>query len=177
MSTETPTRLVHALVFEDPQQTLDAVTTLRARGVEVQDVHTPFAVHGMDEALGLRETRLPYATLVGGICGLGLALGFQIWTHTIDWPHNIGGKTDLAFPALVPVSFELTVLLASIATLVALLFAAKLRPFKRPKQPTPRVTDDQFVVLVVDPDGESAPRLRALWAALEPTEVIEGWEG
>lgn len=170
---------IHALVFDDPRETLEAVKTLRARDVAVRDVFSPFPVHGLSEALGLKPTRLPYATLVGGICGAAIALSFQIWTHTVSWPLNIGGKTDLALPALIPVAFELTVLLAAFGTLFALLFSNRLRPTwsgaRREEQPLPGVTDDKFVVLIEDNDPPESNRLRALWSALEPSEVIESW--
>ena len=167
------------MVFDDPDQTLDAVTTLRARGYEIDDVHTPFPVHGMDEAMGLRETRLAYASLIGGAAGLSIALFVQIWTHSVSWPLNVGGKSMIALPALIPVSFELTVLLSGIATVVGLLWACRLRPRKDiPKsQPHIRVNDDRFVVLVIEKDGGFVPeRFRTLCAALDPEEVIESWK-
>lgn len=170
---------IHALVFNEPHEAVEAVTTLRSRGFEIEDVHSPFPIHGIDEALGFKETNLPWATLVGGFVGGGLAMWFQIYTHTMDWPHNIGGKTDLALPALIPVSFELTVLFAAFFTLFALLIRQRLKPSFRSgtpkKQPIPRVTDDAFVVLVRNSDPEEHQRLKALWSALEPAEVIEKW--
>lgn len=172
-----PLGRIHTLVFDGPEQTLEAVRRLRGDGFEVADVHTPFPVHGMDEALGLRPTRLGMATLVGGIAGGSLKLLFQSWVHVVDWPYNIGGKPDLAFPALVPVTFEITVLFAAFATLGALFVGRRLYPrFKVPSQPHPGVTDDRFVVLVLENDaGFSLARFKALCAALGPHEVHEGW--
>jgi hypothetical protein len=169
---------VHVLVFDAPEPTLGAVGRLRQAGFEVADVHSPFPLHGAEEALGLRPTRLALATLVGGLLGgLGKLL-FQGWVHVVDWPMNIGGKPDVALPALVPVTFELTVLGAAFATLGAFLFRRRLFPrlAAMPRLPDPRVTDDRFAVLVVERDGSfSAERFHALCSALHPLEVVEGW--
>src|SRR5512141_2376951 len=138
-------RRLHALVFAEPGPTLSAVKRLRAAGVEVHDVYSPFALHGVDAALGLRPSRLGKATLVGGLFGGVSAFAFQIWTHAIDWPLFIGGKTPLALPAQVPVSFELTVLFAAFATVGGLVVTRRLfprlnsAPFEA-AQPDPRVT-------------------------------------
>ena len=176
----TERRRIHAVVLDDPEQTLTVVRTLRASGFDVADVHTPFAVHGLDEALGIKETRLPWATFVGGLTGCALAFGFQVWTHAVDWPLNIGGKTNVAWPALIPVTFEVTVLLAAIATVGALLFTGRLFPSlggRTPKyQPDARVTDDRFVVLVAENDAAfSEHQFRSLCNELDVQEIVEGW--
>src|SRR5512138_1395312 len=98
------------------------------------------------------------ATLAGGLLGGAAAFGFQIWTHAIDWPLTIGGKSPLALPAQVPVSFELTVLFAAFATVGGLLLRRRLFPrvgkeALPPGQPDPRITDDLFVLLVLERDG------------------------
>lgn len=172
-------RRIHTMAFDDPSRALAAVRALRADGFEVDDVHTPYAVHGMDEALGLPETRLGLATLAGGLLGAGVAFGFQFWTHAVDWPLVIGGKSPLALPAQIPVSFELTILFAAFATVGT--FLARRRLFPRiavtpPSQPGPGVTDDRFVVLVVERDAGFRPaRLRELARELGPVETVEGW--
>jgi hypothetical protein len=173
-------RRIHSLVFETPGATLAAVKALRAEGFEVHDVYSPFAIHGVDEALGLRPSRLGVATLLGGLLGGGAAFAFQIWTHAIDWPLFIGGKTPLALPAQVPVSFELTVLFAAFATVGTLVVTRRLFPRLSPElvaQPDPRVTDDRFVVLVVERDATFSPaRFRQVASALHPTAVREAWK-
>lgn len=174
-----PRMRVHTLVFDDPERALAAVKALRAEGFEVDDVHTPYAVHGMAEALGLPESRLGLATLAGGLAGCGIAFGFQIWTHAIDWPLFIGGKSPLALPAQVPVSFELTILFAAFATVGALLVRRRLFPrlaTAPPGQPCPAVTDDRFVILVVERDGGFRPsRLREMARSLGSIDFVEGW--
>ena len=171
--------LVHAVSFRDALEALEAVRRLRALGYEVRDVHSPFPVHGMDEALGLRPSRLGQVTFAGGLLGGTVAFGFQIWTHAVDWPLVIGGKSPLALPAQVPVSFELTVLFAALFTVFGLLVRRRLFPRidSRPAdQPHPRVTDDRFVVLVVERDGTfSRARFLSLVVGLGAFEVSESW--
>ncbi len=111
---------LHALVLTGPEETVEAVKRLKRDGFTVFDVHTPFPVHEIAEAMELRPSGLSRATLAGGVAGLTLGLGFQAWTSVVDWPMNIGGKSDLALPALVPVTFELGILFAAIATVVGL---------------------------------------------------------
>jgi len=168
------------LVFDEPEATVAAVRQLRGGGFEVADVHSPFPLHGAEEALGLPPTRIALATLIGGLAGGLGKLGFQGWVHVVDWPMNIGGKPDTALPALVPVTFELTVLVAAFATLGALFLRRRLFPrivpAPAPRQPHPRVTDDRFAVLVVERDGAFSPdRFRLLCDSLRPVDVVESW--
>lgn len=171
---------VHMLVFDEPHATVAAVRRLRSEGFDVADVHSPFPLHGADEALGLPPTRIALATLIGGLIGGIGKLAFQGWVHVVDWPMNIGGKPDTALPALVPVTFELTVLVAAFATLGTLFLRRRLFPrlvpAPAPRQPHPRVTDDRFAVLVIERDASFAPdRFRRLVEALGPVELVEDW--
>lgn len=172
-------RRLHAVAFDDPHRTLEAVKALREAGFEVHDVHAPFPVHGIEEALGLPPSRLGRTALAGGLLGAVVAFGLQVWTHAFDWPLVIGGKSPLALPSQVPVSFELTVLFAAIATVAGLLARRRLFPrvgHRPPTQPGPGVTDDRFVVVVVERDASySAARFDAVLAELSPVEVTEGW--
>ena len=177
---EAPRTRVHTLVFDAPETTLSAVERLVDSGFDVVDVHSPFPVHGVEEAMGLAPTRLPWATFIGGLVGGTLAVGLQVWTHTLDWPLNIGGKTDAAWPAQVPVAFELIVLIAAFATVGGLLLRSRLTPTTTgatpPQQPHAGVTDDRFVVLISEGDaGFSKDRFLALMMELGPREVVEGW--
>lgn len=172
-------RRLHAVAFDDPHRTLEAVRALRAAGFEVHDVHAPFPIHGIEEALGLPPSRLGRTAFLGGLAGAVVAFGLQVWTHAYDWPLVIGGKSPLALPSQVPVSFELTVLFAAVATVAGLLARRRLFPrvgHRPPTQPGPGVTDDRFVVVVVERDaGFSSARFDAVLSRLHPVEVTEGW--
>ncbi len=171
---------IHLIVFDDPDRTVGAVTRLHEAGFEVVDVHSPFPLHGLDGYIAIPESRISFATLIGGLTGLVGGIGLEIWTHTIGWPLNIGGKTNLALPAIIPIGFELTILISAIATVIALLVRSRLRPrFSSelpPGQPIPEVTDDRFAVLVAERDASHAPgRFADIIKAFAPERVEEGW--
>lgn len=172
-------RRLHALVLDAPETTLRAVERLRREGYALDDVHTPFPVHGMAEAVGAPPTRVSTATLAGAVAGLSLAMGFQAWSSLASWPLNIGGKSYLALPALVPVAFELTVLFAAFATVLALAVRSRLAPrgLMPSSQPVASVMDDRFVVVVREEDASfDAKAFRDLAGSLGVEEVIEGWK-
>ncbi len=170
--------VTHAIRFDAPDKAISAVKTLKDNGFSVVDVFSPFPLHGIDELLELPETRLPYVTLVGGLLGGGLGLWLQIWTHSVSWPLNVGGKGYVAWPGAIPVSFETTVLIAAFSTVAGLLIANRLfpRPSAKPSQPHPSVTDDGFVVLVAEKDaGFSIKSFRSVVGNLPTVEVTENW--
>jgi hypothetical protein len=101
--------------FESPSALVAAVRQVRDAGFRHWDVHTPFPIHGMDEAMGIRGTRLPFLILGGGITGLGLATLMQWWMNAVDYPFEISGKPLFGLPANIPVMFELTVLFSAFA--------------------------------------------------------------
>jgi hypothetical protein len=135
-------------VFDGEQQLLAATRAVRERGWTVHDAHTPYAVHGLDEAMGLPRTRLTRVCLVLGLSGAALAMLFQLWAFGTDWPINVGGKSDAALPALVPITFEMAVLFAAVGTVVALFATAGLRPGRIEELPVEGVTDDRFALVV-----------------------------
>ena len=170
---------LHALVLDAPEKTLEAVKRLRREGYVLEDVHTPFPVHGMAEAMGAPPTRVSGATLGGAVLGLAVAMGFQAWSSLASWPLDIGGKSYLALPALVPVGFELTVLLAAFATVAALMVRSRLAPrgASPSSQPSLRATDDRFVVVVREEDARfDLKAFRELTSSVGVEEVLEGWK-
>ena len=107
---------------------LAAVATLRSAGVAIHDVFAPYPVHGLDQAMGIRRSRLPFVTLLAGLGGLCFALAFQYYTAVFDWPLDVGGKPENSTLAFVPVCFELTVLIGGLGTVGAFLLRARLFP-------------------------------------------------
>jgi ActD protein len=150
--------------FTDEADLLAAVRAARAAGIAIDDAYTPYAVHGLDDAMGVRRSRLTWVCFLAGATGASLALAFQLWTSTVSWPLNVGGKPFASIPAFIPVTFELTVLSAALASAAAFLFRSRLFPGRR-AVPVPRVTDDRFALVVAD--GEAARGLlRAAGAEL-----------
>lgn len=157
--------------FADPHHLLEAVKRLKQEGFPVIDTYSPFPVHGMDEAIGLKPSRLPRACLAFGCLGLAIALGVQIWTSAYDYPLIVGGKPLISLPAFIPVSFELTVLLAGLGVVASLFVVSGMRPkFKVPNL-HPGVNDDRFVVAAEIQAGASFAGVQALMASLGALET------
>ena len=135
-------------VYDDEDVLLSAVGKVRGAGVKIHEVYTPFPVHGLDEVLGYKRSRLPIAAFMFGTLGLGLALTMQIWMMGVDWPMIIGGKDFVPLPAFVPVSFEMTVLLAAFGMVGTFLVVSDLKPWKDPKMLDIRITDDKHVMAI-----------------------------
>lgn len=140
-------------IFTDELDLLGATRACRKAGFRIEDAFTPFAVHGLDEAMGLRPSRLTWVAFLAGLSGFGLMLYFEGWTSAVDWPLVIGGKAPLALPAFIPVAFEAMVLTAGLVTVAALFWRARLRPGKVPKLIDPRVTDDRFALVLIEYDA------------------------
>lgn len=138
--------------FASEADLLDALDALRAIDQPVREVFTPYPVHRLDAALGLRPSRLGRLTFAAGATGAAIALAFQSWASAVSWPINVGGKPDLSIPAFIPITFEATILFAGLATAAGLLVRSKLFPGKHGSTPTPRVTDDRFVISLAPAD-------------------------
>ena len=134
--------------FSDPGALVEAVTKIRERGFKIYDVYTPCPVHGLAEAMGLHRSRLPYVTLAAGLIGLSAAIGFQFYAAVFDWPLNVGGKPDNSTLAFVPITFEITVLAAGLATAIAFILRSGLLPRLRARIADPRVTGDRFAIVL-----------------------------
>jgi hypothetical protein len=134
--------------FSDAETLLHAVRAVTQENFKVYDVFAPYPVHGLDAAMGVRRTRLPWVTFVVGCCALMLALTFQFYTSVLDWPLNVGGKPDNSTLAFVPICFELTVLLSGLATVAALFLRAQLYPGKKELLFAEGVTNDTFALVL-----------------------------
>jgi len=132
--------------FADPEALVGAVESIRARGFKIYDVYAPCPVHGLDEAMGIRRSRLPYVTLAAGALACAATAAFEFYAAVFDWTLNVGGKPDNSTLAFVPIAFEMTVLAAGLATAGAFLLRAGLFPGSAPKLAGPPVTDDTFAV-------------------------------
>ncbi len=144
----TSSRRVLLAVFDSEQDVLAAAKSLRAKGVVILESYTPYAVHGLDKALGQRASRLPLVCLLFGLTGAAAKLWFQVWTSAGSWPLNVGGKPLASVPAFVPVTFEITVLFAGLGTVAMFFFRSRLWPGKSVSSIHTRVTDDGFALLI-----------------------------
>lgn len=165
-------------VFTREEDLLGAVADARERGFEIVDAFTPYAVHGLDQAMGLAPSRLTWACFCGGATGLSLAMLLEVWTSAFDWPLNVGGKPLVSLPAFVPVAFEMTILFAGLGVFFATLLRCGLVPGKRPRLALEGVTDDRFAVVLLEDDAAFDPaEARALFADHHAVSVEEREEG
>src|SRR3954470_6682985 len=134
--------------FDDEEVLFPAVKRVRNAGYKIQDVYTPFPVHGLDHALGMRETSLHTAGFIYGITGTTTALSGMGWVFTQDWPMNIGGKPNFPLPAFIPITFELTVLFSAVGMVLTFCYLCQMAPFVRKHHFNLRSTDDQFTMVI-----------------------------
>ncbi|MBC9911193.1 DUF3341 domain-containing protein [Chitinophaga varians] len=135
-------------LFDDEAVLFPAVKKVRTAGYKLHDVYTPFPVHGLDHAMGLRETSLHTAGFIYGITGTTTALSFMSWVFNVDWPLNIGGKPHFPLPAFIPITFELTVLFAAVGMVMTFCYLCQLMPGVKKHIFHPRQTDDKFVMVI-----------------------------
>jgi hypothetical protein len=163
-------------IFDDETGIVSAVKAAREQRLRIVEVYTPYAVHGLDRALGLKHSRLSLVCLIAGALGGGLKLWFEIWTAAIDWPVDVGGKPWNSLPAFVPITFEVMVLFAGLFTVGALLIVSRLWPGKQAKLVHPRVTNDRFALLIEETDAafdvERVRRLLKEHGAVEVTDQL-----
>ena len=134
--------------YDDEEVLFPAVKKVRRAGYKIHDVYTPFAVHGLDKAVGYRETRLHTAGFIYALMGLTTALSGISWILAKDWPLNIGGKPHFALPAWIPIMFELTVLFSAVGMTLTFCYLCQLAPFVKKHHFHPRATDDMFVMAI-----------------------------
>ena len=163
--------------FNEPADLYHACEALRDAGYKDFDAHTPFPVHGLEHAMGLKPSRLPWIVLACGLTGAGSALLMMIWMTVIDYPLIIGGKPFLTLPSYVPITFELTILFSAFGTFFGMWGLNRLPRYFHPVMQHPqfgRATDDRFFISIesTDPNYDSA-RTRTLLEGLGAREVTE----
>ncbi|MCX8490085.1 MAG: DUF3341 domain-containing protein [Cyclobacteriaceae bacterium] len=161
-------------IFEDEDVLLHAVEYTREKGLKIHEVYSPFPVHGLDEALGYKRSRLPIAAFLFGMTGTSLALLMQIWMLGYDWPMIIGGKNHASLPPFIPVTFEMTVLLAAFGMVGTFFIASDMKPYKWPRQFDIRSTDDKHVMAIdLATNKMSKEEISALLKSQGASEVNE----
>jgi len=137
--------------FESAESLREACTKVRDAGYTKWDAHSPLPLHGMDDAMGIRPTILPYFVLIAGLTGLGGAILLQWWTNAHNYPFLISGKPIFSLPANIPIAFELTVLLSAITTVISIFALNGLPRWHHPlfgNERFQRATTDRFFIVV-----------------------------
>ena len=152
-------KVIHG-IYDDEEPLLKGIKELRAQGIQIKEVYTPFPVHGLDPILGVPQTRLAICSFLFGMTGVSLG-ALMIWYMMIfDWPMNIGGKPSFSFieniPAFVPVLFECGVFCAAHLMVLTFFLRSWLLPGVTAKNPDPRTTDDKFLIEIhIDSENDS----------------------
>lgn len=144
-------KVIH-VIYNDDDILMNAVKQVRNEHYHIEEVYTPFPVHGLDKAMGLAPTRIAITSFMYGLVGLAVATTMMNFIMIEDWPQNIGGKPSFSYienmPAFVPIMFELTVFFAAHLMVITFYMRSKLWPFKKAENPDVRTTDDHFLMVV-----------------------------
>ena len=159
--------------YSDADSLMNAVEAVREAEFRVFDVYAPYPVHGLDQAMGVRRSRLPWFTLVAGLSGLVVAITFQFYANTLDWNMNVGGKPDNSTLAFLPISFELTVLLGGLVSVAALFLRGRLFPGKREQLIVEGVTDNVFALVIRKSPSVDVGRAREILARCGASAIDE----
>ena len=159
-------------MYNDDDVLLHAVKEVREANHHIEEVYTPFPVHGLEKAMGLKDTRIAITAFMYGCVGFCFSVWMMNYMMIEQWPQDIGGKPSFSFfynmPAFVPIMFELSVFFAAHLMVITFYMRSKLWPFKKAENPDPRTTDDMFVMEVTVNGDE-----KELLAFIEKTGTVE----
>lgn len=163
--------------FPSAESLLHAAARVRDEGYARWDAFTPYPVHGMDRAMGLQPTRLPWLVLLCGLAGGAVGMLLQWWTNAVDYPYLISGKPLFSLPSNIPVVFELTVLFSAFGAFFGMLIFNDLPRFWHPVFTNPRfrrvTTDGFFLAVEADDPRFDVFRTKDLLSSLQATHVEE----
>mgnify|MGYP001207042090 FL=1 len=137
-------------LYNDDDVLLSAVKKIRESKIDIEEIYTPFPVHGLDKVMGLKPTRIAIAAFLYGCIGITVATLMMYYIMIVDWPQNIGGKPSFSYlenmPAFVPIMFEMTVFHAAHLMVITFYLRSRMWPLKKAENPDPRTTDDHFLI-------------------------------
>ena len=142
-------KVIHAFYIDD-DILLQAVKKVREENYHIEEIYTPFPVHGLEKAMGLADTRIAITSFIYGVIGFIVSIVLMNFIMIQDWPQDIGGKPSFSYienmPAFVPIMFELTVFFAAHLMVITFYMRSRLWPFKKAENPDVRTTDDHFLM-------------------------------
>lgn len=169
---------LHGLLaeFASAQDLLDAAHRTRAAGFTRTDAYSPFPIHGLAEAIGFRERLIPKLVFAGGLAGLVGGYGLQYWTQVIDYPMNIGSRPYHSWVSFIPVTFELTILVASFTAVISMIALNGLPQPYHPVFNAPRFhrasQDGFFLAIDANDPRFDLETTRTFLSGLNPREVV-----
>lgn len=163
--------------FDSPGDLVAAARKTRDAGYRRIDAYSPFPIHEMREAIGMKPTKLPLLVLVGALTGTGTALLMQWFASAVHYPVNVGGRPLASWPMFIPITFELTVLIAAFASFIGVFALCRLPRFHHPLFAAPlfaRATTDGFFICIEADDPSFDPTgTLAFLEGLHPTGIEE----
>jgi hypothetical protein len=161
--------------FATPQEILHATRRAREEGYRLMDAYTPYPVEGLADELDLPRTRVPFVVLLGGLVGTGAGYLMQYWAMAVDYPLNVGGKPLHSWPAFIPITFEMMVLVAALSAILGMFFLNGLPEPYHPVFNVPRfarASQDRFFLCIESADPKFDPQhTRAFLESLRPYEI------
>jgi len=163
--------------FDTPEALMDAAEAARLAGYRKMDAYSPFPIHGLSEAIGFRSVAVPYIVFFGGLIGTFTGFTLEWYTQVIDYPLNVGGKPFDSLPAFIPVSYEMTILFASLSAVFGMFALNKLpQPYHSifNAQNFARASQDRFFLAIEAADKQyDAEATRAFLMEQNPLNVAE----
>lgn len=161
-------------IYDEEDELLKGVKKIQEDGVKLYNVYTPYPVHGLGHALGIKRSRLPIVAFLFAVLGTTLALTMQIGMMGVDWPMIIGGKDFAPIPTFIPITFELTVLLSALGMVGTFMIISDLRPYGKPKVFDKRSTDDKHVVVAeLEKNKLEEDRIRSAFENANAVEIYK----
>lgn len=158
-------------IWLDEHQFVEAARKTRAAGIENFEAISPFPLHGIDEAMNIPRSFIPWVTFTFGLTGCAFGTWFTWWASAVNWPINIAGKPMWSLPAFVPIIFELTILFAALSSVGALIFICGL-PKIEPQIIDPDLSSHKFGLFVPKTSkGYDSQKVEQLFRELGASEV------
>jgi hypothetical protein len=163
--------------FDTTTELVEAARKVRDAGYTRTDAFSPFPIHEIDEALGIKRSILPFLVFGGGVAGLLAGMGLQVFVHVIDYPLNVGGRPYFSLPSFIPPSYELTILFAAFTAVFGMLFLNGLPQPYHPVFNVPRfalATREKFFLVIEARDSKfDYEETRNFMQGLNPQEVFD----
>ncbi len=163
--------------FDTPTEMVEAANKIREAGYKKTDAFSPFPLHEIDEALGIKRSILPFLVLAGGVIGLLTGLGLTYFVHVYDYPIIVGGRPFFSLPSFIPPSFELTILFAAFTAVFGMILLNGLPQPYHPVFNVPRfalATREKFFLLIERRDEKfDYEETKSFMQSLNPQEVFD----
>lgn len=164
--------------FSTPADLYHACEKVRDAGYKKWDAHTPFPVHGLEEAMGAPASKVPWIVLCGGLTGASLGMLMQYWMNAVDYTFVIAGKPLFSWPAFIPVTFELGILFSAFGAVFGMLALNGLPQLYHPlfrSENFARASDDKFFISIeaTDPQFTSPDAVTSFLKEIGAVEVEE----